>query len=127
MVSKSDWGIVMNHWGNRVRRPLQALLVALTAVVLLSTSLFAAPKAEAFSRPELVFTLNGVRIDAQTLDGAVIPAGSNLAIWIAPRYHPAKKVDFYLNGEHVQTEWRAPWDLSARQSSFTRHDEFITR
>ena len=112
MVSKSDWGIVMNHWGNRVRRPLQALLVALTAVVLLSTTLFAAPKAEAFSRPELVFTLNGVRIDAQTLDGAAIPAGSNLAIWIAPRYHPAKKVDFYLNGEHVQTEWRAPWDLS---------------
>lgn len=88
------------------------MLAALAAVGLLATSMIAVPRAEAFGRPELVFTLNGVRIDAQTLDGAVIPASSNLAIWIAPRYHPAKKVKFYLNGEHVQTERRAPWDLS---------------
>ena len=111
----NEWGIIMGSirhflsWGHALR---MLIVAALFLSVSSLSSLSSPPTAEALSRPELVFTLNGERVDAKTLDGAVIPAGSNLAVWIAPRYHPAKRVEFYLNGEHVQTEDRAPWDLS---------------
>ena len=91
---------------------LRALQAALAALVFFAATLVAAPPADASADLQLRFSFNGNPIDSELLDGATIPAEANLAIWLGPRLHPAKKVDFYLNGEHVRTEWSAPFDFS---------------
>lgn len=90
----------------------RVVLAVLATMAFLSGSLVSMPQADAFSRLDLVFALNGNPTDAESLNGAVIPSDSNVAIWVGPRLHPAKEVTFYLNGERVRTERRAPWDFS---------------
>lgn len=96
------------RWGSIV----VAIACLATAMVGVSAAIEPAPEAEALFQPYLVYSLSGDRLDAQRLDGAVIPAGSNISIWVAPVFYGAKKVDFDLNGRHWLTEGLAPWDFN---------------
>ena len=91
---------------------IRVIQAALAALVFFAATVAAVPPADASTDLQLRFALNGNPADAELLDGAVIPAEGNVAIWLAPRLHPAKKVDFYLNGVHVRTETAAPYDFA---------------
>lgn len=100
-----------SRWARRwTRVTVAAALLAGASIV--STSFADAPEAEAWSGPSLAVTLTGNRNDNQPLDGATIEVGDEVGISIAPRLHPALKVEFYLNGRKVRTERAAPWDMS---------------
>lgn len=115
-------GIVMEHWsrtvsgGKPVRRwaSIAVSIVCLaSAIVSVSAVVEPAPEAEArIIQPYLVYSLSGDRLDARRLDGAVIPAASNISVWVAPIFYGAKKVDFDLNGQRWLTERAAPWDFN---------------
>ena len=92
----------------RRRRLVMALMMSIA-----TTSAVATPRsASAFVRPFLAVSTSGERVDNVRLDGAGINSGSYVAISVAPLVYRARKVEFFVNGRHIATEKRWPFDMA---------------
>ena len=96
----------------------------LAVLSLLMTGLFTVAterpaEAQSASTVELQWSLSADRSNAQPLSGATLPAGQDVAIFLATADSPVQRVSFFQDGRFVKTESQTPFDLLGTQSDGT--------